>query len=50
MVDVQLANLQQVRVTIAPIWTSISREYLQHLIESMPEKIKAVLRERTLTC
>ncbi len=44
--DLQLTNLQQLRDAIMSIWTKISEEYLQHLVESMPRKIKAVLKAK----
>ncbi len=44
--DVQPANLQQLRDAIMSIWTKISEEYFQHLVESMPRRIKAVLKAK----
>ncbi len=44
--DVQPANLQQLRNAILSIWTKISEEYFQHLVESMPRRIKAVLKAK----
>ncbi len=44
IVDVQPTNLQQLRDAIMSIWTNISEEYFQHLVESMPWRIKAVLK------
>ncbi len=44
--DVQQTNLQQLRDAIMPIWTNISEECFQHLVESMPQKIKAVLKAK----
>ncbi len=41
--DVQPTNLQQLRDAIMSIWTKISEECFQHLVESMPRIIKAVL-------
>ncbi len=38
-----VANLQQLRDAIMSIWTKISEECFQHLVESMPRIIKAVL-------
>ncbi len=37
--DVQLTYLQQLRDAIMPIWTNISEECFQHLVESMPRRI-----------
>ncbi len=42
--DVQPTNLQQLREAIMSIWTKISEECFQHLVESMPQRIKAVLK------
>ncbi len=36
IMDVQPTNLQQLRDAIMSIWTKISEECLQHLVESMP--------------
>ncbi len=36
IMDVQLTNLQQLRDAIMSIWTRISEECFQHLVESMP--------------
>ncbi len=44
--DVQPTNLQQLRDTIMSIWTKISEECFQHLVESMPRRIKAVLKAK----
>ncbi len=44
--DVQPTNLQQLRDAIISIWTKISEECFQHLVESMPRKIKAVLKAK----
>ncbi len=38
--DVQPTNLQQLRDAIMSIRTKISEECFQHLVESMPWKIK----------
>ncbi len=43
IMDVQPTNLQQLRDDIMSIWTKISEEYFQHLVESMPQILKAVL-------
>ncbi len=45
IMDVQPSNLQQLRDVIMPIWTNISEECFQNLVESMPRRIKAVLKE-----
>ncbi len=42
--DVQSTNLQQLRDAIMSIWTKICEEFFQHLVESMPRRIKAVLK------
>ncbi len=44
--DVQPTNLQQQCDAIMPIWTKISEECFQHLVESMPQRIKAVLKAK----
>ncbi len=36
IIDVQPTNLQQLCDAIVSIWTKISKECLQHLVESMP--------------
>jgi len=36
IMDVQPTNLQQLREAITSIWTNISEEYFQHLVESVP--------------
>ena len=46
IMDVQLTNLQQLRDAIMSIWTKISEECFQHLVESMPQRIKAVLKAK----
>ncbi len=46
IVDVQPTNLQQLRDAIMSIWTKISEEYFQQLVESMPRRIKAVLKSK----
>ncbi len=44
--DVQTTNLQQLCDAIMTIWTKISEERFQHLVESIPRRIKAVLKEK----
>ncbi len=44
--DVQLTNLQKLRDAIMSIWTKISEECFQHFVESMPRRIKAVLKAK----
>ncbi len=44
--DVQPTNLQQLRDAIISIWTNISEECFQNLVESMPRRIKAVLKAK----
>ncbi len=46
IIDVQPTNLQQLREAIMWIWTKISEECFQHLVESMPRRIKAVLKSK----
>ncbi len=46
IMDVQPTNLQQLRDTIMSIWTKISEECFQNLVESMPQRIKAVLKAK----
>ncbi len=46
IMDVQPTNLQQLRDAIMSIWTKISEECFQHLVESMPQRIKAVLKAK----
>ncbi len=46
IMDVQPINLQQLRDTFMSIWTKISEECLQHLVESIPRRIKAVLKAK----
>ncbi len=46
IMDVQPTNLQQLRDTIMSIWTKISEQCFQHLVESMPRRIKAVLKAK----
>jgi len=44
--DVQPTNLQQLRNALMTIWTKISEECFQHFVESMPWRIKAVLKAK----
>ncbi len=37
---------KQLRDAIMSIWTKISEECFQHLVESMPRRIKAVLKAK----
>ncbi len=46
IMDVQLTNLQQLCDAIMSTWTKISEECFQHLDESMPRIIKAVLKTK----
>ncbi len=46
IMDVQLTNLQQMRDAVISIWIKISEERFQHLVESMPRRIKAVLKAK----
>ncbi|KAM8844829.1 rho GTPase-activating protein 23 isoform 3-T3 [Spinachia spinachia] len=44
--DVQPTNLQQLRDAVMSIWTKLSEEGFQYLVESMPRRIKAVLKAK----
>ncbi len=44
--DVHPTNLQKLCDAIISIWTKISEECFKHLVESMPRRIKAVLKEK----
>ncbi len=46
IMDVQLTNLQQLHEAIMSIWTKISEECFQHLVQSMPQIIIAVLKAK----
>ncbi len=46
IMDLQPTNLQQLDDAIMSIWTKISEECFQHLVESMPRRIKAVLKAK----
>ncbi len=46
IMDVQPTNLQQLCDAIMLIWTEISEECFQRLVESMPRRIKAVLTSK----
>ncbi len=46
IMDVQPTNLQQLRDAIMSTWIKISEECFQHLVESMPRRIKAVLKAK----
>ncbi len=46
IMDVQTTNLQQLRDAIMTICTKISEECFQHLVESMPRRIKTVLKAK----
>ncbi len=46
IMDVQMTNLQKLCDAITSIWTKISEECFQHLVESMPRRIKAVLKAK----
>ena len=43
---VQPTNLQQLHHAIMSFWTKISEECFQHLVESIPRRIKAVLKAK----
>jgi len=42
--DVHPTNLHQMQDAILSIWANISKEYFQHLVESIPHRMKAVLK------
>ncbi len=44
--DVQPTSLQQLRDAIMSIWTKISEECFQHLVESMPIRSKEFLKAK----
>ncbi len=46
IMDVQSTNLQQLCDAIMSIWTKISEEFFQNLVESMPQRNKAVLKAK----
>ncbi len=46
IMDVQPTNLQQLCDAIISIWTKISEECLKHLVESVPQRIKTVLKAK----
>ncbi len=46
IMDVQTTNLQQLCDAIITIWTNISEECFQHLVESIPRRIKTVLKAK----
>ncbi len=46
IMDVQPTNLQQLHDAFMSIWTKISEECFQHLVVSMPRRIKAVLKAK----
>ncbi len=46
IMDVQPTNLQQLCDAIMSIWTKLSEECFQHLVESMQRRIKAVLKAK----
>jgi len=39
-------NLHQLQDAILSIWANICKECFQHLVESMPRRIKAVLKAK----
>ncbi len=46
IMDVQTTNLQQLCDAIMTIWTKISEQCFQHLVESMTRRIKTVLKAK----
>jgi len=48
--DVHPTNLHQQQDAILSIWANISKECFQHLVESMPCRIKAVINTVFVWC
>ena len=48
IVDLQWTNLQQLRDALMSIWAQIPEQCFQHLVGSMPQRIKAVLKANQL--
>ncbi len=46
--EIHIIDVQQLRGAIMSIWTKISKECFQHLVECMPRIIKAVLKAKVL--
>ncbi len=46
IMNVQTINQQQLRDAIMTIWTKISEYCFQHLVQSMPRRIKTVLKTK----
>ncbi len=46
IMDVQPTNLQQLRDAIMSIWTKFSEECFQHLVESMPRRLRRFWRQK----
>ncbi len=46
IMDVEPTNLQQLHDAIMSVWTKIYEECFQHLVEYMPQRIKAVLKAK----
>jgi len=44
--DVLPTNLHQLQDAIQSIWANISKECFQHIVESMPRRIKSVLKPK----
>jgi len=44
VLDMHPTNLHQLKDVILSIWANISKECFQHLVESIPHRIKAVLK------
>jgi len=44
--DVHPTNLHHLQDAILSIWANISKECVQHLVKSMPHRIKAVLKAK----
>jgi len=44
--DVHPTNLHQLQDAVLSIWANISKGCFQHLVESMPRRVKAVLEAK----
>jgi len=44
--DVHPTNLYQLQYILLSIWANISKKWFQQLVESMPRKIKAILKAK----
>lgn len=48
LVDGQLTNVVSVRDGLTSIWAKISKEHFLHLLESIPQRMKAILKVKGL--